>query len=238
MTGTARPTWLFLALVAFLALDLVRCTVARADEVSPVQPWGPDLTKTSRVVILGAPHTGKTTTIERITADAWRVVWFSPAWDDFDRPGRLVLSVRELERWPVLLRDEHARIVVRPEGDAPDELADEVRRLTRLVSAAKNLIVVFDEVGDYKGIPDADKALTRLFRRGRHDGVATILSSQVPTDIPKTCRRIASHVYCTLLERRAELAELSGDFGDDFAARVAAWTPYQAPALWRSRGLT
>ena len=197
------------------------------------QPWGLDLTAGSREIVLGVPRTGKSTYAERLVSTAWRVVWFTPT-DDYRAPGRLVVSVDELEEFPALLDDPHCRIVVEPKGEDSAELAAEVKRLVVLCRKARDLVLVLDEVGDYS--KHADGLLKALFRKVRHHGLAVVLVSQVATDIPLTCRRVASRCVCFLQEHPAELTELAKVYGDAFAAQVASWRPFDPPAIWRSRG--
>jgi hypothetical protein len=195
------------------------------------QPWG-QLAKGDKIVILGVPLSGKSTLAEKIVAGAWRVVWFDPA-GDYGKPGRLSLSPAELERWPRLLDDDHARIVINPKGETDRELGDEFLAVTNLVRKAgdkQGLIFVADEVGDYRA--GAEGRINWLFRRGRHHGIVPILVSQVATDIPLKSRKLASQVYCLQQDHVDELKELARVYGDDYAHRVQAWRKYDPPVVW------
>lgn len=203
------------------------------------QPWGPHLSGSSRVVILGLPESGKSTLVEKLTADAHRVIFFDAGGDDYDKPGRLVLSVAELAKYPAFLNDPHCRIVIRPRARDGAGLAEECHSLLDTLGLwqrpppRRNLIVAFDEVGDYRQWAEHD--LKVAFRRARHLAIGVILASQFATDIPLTSRRAASHVYCLAQSHRVELDALAKDYGEDFAARVEAWRHYEPPVEWVSR---
>ncbi|MHB1843227.1 MAG: hypothetical protein ACYCWW_00150 [Deltaproteobacteria bacterium] len=193
-----------------------------------MQPWG-TLEHTDRIVILGLPTSGKTWLAERLVAPAWRVVWFDPA-GDYGKPGRVEVTPDELERWPRLVNDPHLRLVVTPQGETGRELAEDLTRVTNIVRKKGDLVFVADEVGDYRVY--AEGRLGWLFRRGRHDGIATVLVSQVGTDIPLTCRKTASRVYCLAQHHPDELQKLAAIYGEAYAARVAAWQKYDPPIVW------
>lgn len=194
------------------------------------QPWGNDLTKTSREIIVGMPYSGKSTLAERLTRTAYRVVWFSPE-TDYEKPGRLVVTMPQLKRYPDLLLDPHLRLVVRnPENADGKVLAANLASLIDLCRWAEDLVLVCDEVGDYR--EESERVLNKLFRRGRHKGIATVLVSQVPTDIPYKCRKIASRVWCFKQSHADELKELRQLYGDSFAATAASWEPFDLPAVW------
>lgn len=203
------------------------------------QPWGPHLSGSSRVVILGLPESGKSTLVESLTRDAHRAIFFDAGGDDYAKPGRLVLTAAELAHYPRLLSDPHLRLVIRPEGRDGKELAAEVHTLLETLGLwqrpppKRNLVLALDEVGDYRAWAEHD--LKTIFRRGRHLGIGIVLASQFATDIPLTSRRAASHMYCLAQSHRAELDALEADYGEQFAADVAAWRHYQPPVTWTSR---
>lgn len=206
-------------------------------EASVTQPWG-DLQFGQRIIVMGEPLSGKSTLAEKLTADAHRVLWFDMC-GDYERRGRLGVSVDELARWPALLDDPHARIVVRPQSEDDNGLSSEALQVLQLCERAGEAfdstgrggrVLVYDEVGDYRRYSEG--TLNRLFRRGRHYGLVPILVSQVATDFPLTSRRIASHVYCLAQSHDSELAALEGTYGKDFAARVRAWRHYEPPVVW------
>ncbi|MBS2026188.1 MAG: hypothetical protein JST92_27620, partial [Deltaproteobacteria bacterium] len=80
------------------------------------QPWGSQLHGASRVIVLGLPTCGKSVLAEKLASDAHRALFYTPT-EDYAAPGRLVLKPRELLRWPKLLEDPHARIVVHAEAE-------------------------------------------------------------------------------------------------------------------------
>lgn len=198
---------------------------------------------------MGEPMSGKSTLAEKLTADAHRVLYFDLC-GDYDKPGRLVVTIDELEKWPELLDDRHSRVVVAVQGDDEKSIAAEALRTLQACelagadfdrarkagpgvsvrSKSAGRVVVFDEVGDYRRY--AESTLNRLFRRGRHYGLVPILASQVATDFPLTCRRLASHVSCLAQSHDGELEALEQIYGADFATRVRAWRHFQPPVLW------
>jgi len=194
-----------------------------------MQPWGSHLKGNARVLIMGLPECGKTTFARTLTADAFRAVFFDPA-GDYSAPGRLDVTLAELQKWPGLLDDPHARIVVKPQADDERGLAAEARVLINLAFEAGDLVLVLDEVGDYG--KHAAGPLSKLVRRGRHEGIASVLVSQFATDFPKTCRRAASDVYGFLQKHPDDLAALEHVYGPAFSARVASWRKYEPPAAW------
>ncbi len=198
------------------------------------QPWG-QLKPTDKVLILGLPTSGKSTLAEKLVSDAHRVCWFDPA-GDYSRPGRLTLSPAELERWPQLLDDPHLRLVIEPETEEERDLGAEFKTVSTLVRHAgdkRGLVLVADEVGDYRA--GAEGRINWWFRRGRHHNVATVLVSQVATDIPLKARKLASRVYCLAQEHPGELDALEEVYGHDFRVRVEAWRKYDAPVEWSQR---
>lgn len=196
-----------------------------------MQPWGDELNAGDREIIIGLPGDGKTTLAEGLLASAWRSVTFTPDEEDFRLPGRLVVTVAELERWPRLLAEPHLKLAVEPRDLSGEGLAREVTALVELAFKARNLILVLDEVGDYRR--QAEHSLNRLMRRCRKKGVVPVLISQVATDIPLTCRRVATRVRCLGQHERSELKALGDEYGDTFAAMVAAWKRFEPPVTWR-----
>jgi hypothetical protein len=193
----------------------------------------------AREIILGMNGTGKTRYAERLSALAWRAVFFSPV-PDFAKPGRLFVTISYLEQWPGLLDDPHARIAIDVQADTQEGIAAELRRLVRLLREATKrkdspggFVVVLDEVGDY--VRAAEEIIKSLFRRCRHNGFAVVLISQVATDIPYRCRKLATRVNTFGQEHEGELRELASIYGQSYADAVRAWTPGTGPVIWRSR---
>lgn len=184
---------------------------------------GSYLTHESRVVVLGLPRYGKTRLIRDVlTADSERVLFHDLLGHDYSAPGRIRLSIDELEAHSYLLEREHVRIVVVCSNPAdPDTIVDEVSRIYQLVYPAPGkIVVVFDEVGRHGR--RTDKLLNGFFSTGSHYGIATILASQKATDIPLGARTTASDCYCFGQHHPKELQVLFDCYGDVFAARAAS----------------
>jgi hypothetical protein len=180
------------------------------------------------VVILGLPYTGKTTEARRLITDAPRVIAFDPGGDYSAQLEPLELG--ELLERPEILARPHVRIAIQPAaGDAP-ELAQELASVERLARAARNLVLVLDEVGDYSR--SAGATLERLARNGRHQGLVSIYVSQCAVDIPRTVRRLATRVISFRQEDPDDLEILRERYGDPFAQRAARWQRGQPPATW------
>lgn len=113
------------------------------------------------------------------------------------------------------LKQAKFRLAVIPdELDIDQELEDTIR----LVRAAGNAVLVFDEVGDYR--QKNEQTLNRIARNGRHDGIVPIYVSQVAIDIPYTVRRLATRVYSFAQFHPADIKALSEVYGESFAQSV------------------
>jgi hypothetical protein len=198
-----------------------------------MQPWGV-LNEGERHVLMGVSGTGKTTLVKRLTAEAFRCLWFDPE-GEYAAPGRLVVKVAELERWPGLLVDPHARIVVEPTDDDPEAMAEDVGALCSLLLHFKRLpmVVVFEELGDYGRLPAAEKGLSRLWKKGRKRGLVPLACSQVATDIPLHVRKQATDAWVTSQDHAGEIAEVERIYGPQMAERARSWQRWQPPAHWR-----
>lgn len=195
-----------------------------------MQPWGA-LEQGQRLVVTGVSGTGKTTFASRLVASAWRVLWLDPE-GELAVPGRLSLTVTELERWPALLDDPHMRLVVWFESDDEEGQGSEVTRLvTLLMSRCRDAVVVMEEVGDYRRWAEA--AINKLFRKGRKRGLVPVLCSQVQTDLPLTARKQATDAYLFAQVHESELNELERVYGTDARRRVEHAVPYR-PTHWVS----
>ena len=202
------------------------------------QPFGP-LVYCSHEIVLGVQQSGKTTLVRERLASARRVVFATPHPGDYADDGELV-TVDELRRQPELLDGVVCRLVV-PLGDEErdDDEADEVeardvlqlvRFVRREAPARGPLVLVLDEVGDYRRRCEA--TLGRLHRNGHHRGVASVLISQCATDIPPTCHRNATRVVSLLQTRTEDLDALEAQYGATFRERAARWQRGDPPALW------
>lgn len=202
------------------------------------QPWG-ELNLGDRLVVMALPTFGKTTLCEKLAAPADRALFFSTV-RDFEKPERGVFTVEQLEAHPELLADPHSRIAVRAEATSGKPLASEVEALIECLEyAGRNFdrtgrggrVVVFDEVGDYRR--HLEDRLNTVFRKGRHFGIVPIFASQVATDLPLKCRKLASRVLCLGQRHADELKELR-IYGAGFAERVGRWAKYEPPIEWRA----
>lgn len=200
------------------------------------QPFGP-LFYNSHEVVLGVQQSGKTTLVRERLASARRVLFATPHPDDYVDDGELV-DVETLARRPELLDGVVCRLVV-PLGsedreDEDDGSALDVLKLVRLVRREApergSLVLVLDEVGDYRKRCEGE--LTKLHRNGHHRGVASVLISQCATDIPPSCHRNATRVASLLQTRSVDLDALETEFGPEFREAVARWRPGDPPAVW------
>jgi hypothetical protein len=193
-------------------------------------PWG-DLVKIDRIIILGMPFTGKTYFAAKLTKSADRVLFFDVVGDYRKAANSTEFTIDELEANPNVLDLPRFKISVRPSDDDERAIVADLERMLALAREKKNMVVVLDEVGDYSLL--GQRALTKVFRNGRHYGLATVLVSQVATDIPKTCRRISTRLYSFLQEDPSDLAALEEKAGSEFAAKVKSWKEGDPPAVWQ-----
>jgi hypothetical protein len=184
-----------------------------------VRPWG-KFRPGERVIILGLPFTGKSKLAAKLVEGADRVLFFDPCRDYANYAGAKEITVSQLMDNPKLLSQPRFRYSIVPESeDVEDELDD----LIALARAVKNVLIVFDEVGDYRQY--AEHALNKVARNGRHDGLVPIYVSQVAVDIPLTVRRLATRVYSYLQVDVRDIKALAGQYGQDFADGVANSKP-------------
>lgn len=201
-----------------------------------MQPWG-DLAIGERLVVMGLPTFGKTTLCESLAAEADSALFVS-TFRDYEKVCRGVATVAQLERYPALLTEDHSRIAVRLEAQSGKPLADEVARVLTCVKRAGQhfdnhgfggRVLILDEVGSYRR--HLEDQLNEVFRGGRHYGVVPIFASQVATDLPLKCRKLASKVLCLGQRHADELKELR-IYGANFAERVGRWAKYEPPIIW------
>lgn len=202
------------------------------------QPWG-ELNIGDRIVMMGLPTFGKSTLAEKLTAEADAAIFVS-TFHDYEKTERGVATVDQLEKYPALLSDPHSRIAVRLSHSSGRACAEEVAAVIDCLKfAGRNFdrtghggrVAVFDEVGSYRRYLEDE--LNEVFRGGRHYGVVPIFASQVATDIPLKCRKLASRVLCLGQRHRDELKELE-IYGKPFAERVGRWAKYEPPIEWRA----
>jgi len=199
-----------------------------------VNPYGQYFTHESRVIVLGLPRYGKTRLVRDVlTADCTRVIWYDVTGHDYYAPGRIPLSISELEAHPNLLESDVVRLVVIAQnpGD-PDSLRDEAARIIDMVFPRPGRIVtVFDEMQSHHR--KSDKIINSLFARGNHFGIVPVLCSQTATDIGLGARKNASDVYCFGHHHPLELKAVYDCYGDIYAGKVAASHKGDAPIHWQ-----
>jgi hypothetical protein len=196
----------------------------------PAKPLGPDFIKGDRIVIVGLPLSGKTYLAGKLTKDCPRILFFDPYHDYVEAAGATEISADELIENPKLLAASTFRYAVIPDED---DLAEQLYSVVKFARAAGDLVLVMDEVGDYKR--NAQLTLEKLARNGRHNGLVPIYVSQVAMDIPRTVRRIASRVYSFRQEDIEDIEALRERYGDAFAQKVKNLPPHEF-ALWRLPG--
>jgi len=184
--------------------------------------------------VLGLPRYGKTRLVrDTLTADCTRVIYHDVIGHDYYAPGRLPLSITELEAHRYMLDDEFVKLVViaRDAGD-PDSLTDEVGRIIDLIYPRPGrMVVVFDEVGRHHR--KSEKILNSIFATGNHFGIVPILCSQKATDIPLGTRITASDVYSFGQHHPKELGALYDCYGDIYASKVAILHRGDSCVHWR-----
>jgi hypothetical protein len=182
----------------------------------PAKPLGSFRTF-ERIVVIGLPLSGKTTLAAKLTKGCPRVVYIDPENDYAALTGAVEIPADALLADPGILDKPTFRYAITfGEGEPPDYIAD----LTRIIRAAGDLVLVYDEVGDYNE-GHAGATLKRMARTGRHDGIVSIYVSQVAVDIPKTVRRLATTVYSFRQVHPHDLKALSEVYGETFADKVA-----------------
>lgn len=198
-----------------------------------MQPFGLYLTHESRVIVLGLPRFGKTRLIRDVlTSDCERVLFHDITGHDYYAPGRLPVTVEELEAHPYLLEQDYMRIVVIAQSASdPDVILDEVKRIQLLVWTVGNMVVVFDEVGAHAR--KSERQLNSFFARGSHHRIATILAAQKATDIPLGARVTCSDCYCFGQHHPKELQALYDCYGDKFAVQASEIQKGSNPIHWR-----
>lgn len=188
-------------------------------------PWGP-FHVADRVMILGISYTGKTTKAAELAKSADRVLAFDPL-HDYARFGYEEISVGELSERPELLDAPRFKIAAIPDEE---DLQNDLSLFVRLARDAGNVVVIFEEVGDYsaEGFPE----LNKIARNGRHEGIVPIFVSQCAVDIPKVVRRTATYVYSFRQQEPDDLRQLEGRCGADFVARAKVAWEKGTYALW------
>ena len=178
-------------------------------------------------MILGLPLTGKSRLAAKLTEGADRVIFFDPMSDYAAYAGARQTTLNELAEHPEWLSEPRFRIAIVPDGE---DYEGEVAETISIAYQVRNLILVFDEVGDYRSV--TERMLNRVSRTGRHSGIVPIYVSQVATDIPLTVRRLATRVYSFTQFFERDLSALESVYGIGFTDRVkklrkgehATWT--------------
>lgn len=162
------------------------------------------------------PFTGKSKLAAKLTAEAERVVFFDPCHDYGAYAKAKEITVSQLLDNPKLLQQPSFRYAVIPNDETIDE---DLYATITLVRAAKNAVIVLDEVGDYRKSNEA--ILNKLARNGRHDGIVPVYVSQVAVDIPLSVRRLTTRVYSYWQAHKEDIEALAEYYGEDFANNVA-----------------
>ena len=195
----------------------------------PKHPWGP-FQPGDRVIIIGLPLSGKTYLAGKLTAPAKRILFFDPYHDYEEAAGAEEIAADDLIADPKILNKSEFRYAIIPDEDF---LAEQLEDVVSIARAAGNLVLVMDEVGDYKR--NATLTMEKLARNGRHNGIVPVYVSQVAMDIPRTVRRIATRVYSFRQEDIDDIEALSERYGEDYANRVRNLGLHRH-ALWTLKG--
>lgn len=197
----------------------------------PPHPWG-EFIPGDRVIIIGLPLSGKTYLAAKLTKTAQRVLYFDPYHDYSDAADAIEITADQLIDDPKLLNVSEFRYAIIPDEDY---MADQLEDVVTIARAAGNLVLVMDEVGDYKR--EAALTLEKLARNGRHNGIVPVYVSQVAMDIPRTVRRIATRVYSFRQEDIDDLDALSERYGEKYAQKVSQ-LPLHEYELWTLKGFS
>lgn len=195
----------------------------------PKNPTG-QFVKGDRVVIIGLPMSGKSYLAAKLTKDAPRVLYFDPFHDYAQTAGAVEISADALIERPTILNRSTFNFAIIPDED---DLALQLEEVVKVARAAGDLVLVLDEVGDYKR--EATLELEKLARNGRHNGLVPVYVSQVAMDIPRTVRRLATRVYSFRQEDKDDIDALSERYGEAFALKVST-LPLHEHALWTLPG--
>ncbi len=204
-------------------------------EKLPANPVG-DFIYGDRVIIIGLPLSGKTYLAAKLTRNVPRILFFDPyhdyghGMDGEDAAGAEEIAADTLIENPRLLAKPRFRYAIIPDEN---DIAMQLEEVVMIARAAGNLVLVMDEVGDYKD--NAKKTLEKLARNGRHNGLVPIYVSQVAMDIPRTVRRIATRVYSFRQEDIDDLDALSERYGEKYAAEVSSLKEHEY-RLWTMKG--
>lgn len=207
----------------------------RAARAMGKQPWGAYLNREKRVVVLGAPRHGKTRGIrDNLTADSERCWFYDLMEHDYWGPGRLAITVPQMEAYPHFLRHTHSRLVILPSPGATSDariIKSDVSRINKLARWARDLVLVYDEMQVHRRVDEGE--INSLFANGNHYGIVPIAAGQYATCIPLGARKACSDAYVYAEHHHKELAEIHDCYGDIFAAKVNQLTRGDMPLHWR-----
>jgi hypothetical protein len=146
------------------------------------------------------------------------------------------VTVGELERRPSILAAEQVRLVVCSMARDEAELGAEVERVAQVARAARDLLLIWEEVGDYcdpqQPCPGAPFCLSKLARNGRKQGLPCVWISQCAVEIPLKVRRQATRIVSFGQSEVLDVTALEARCGEPFAAQVRAWRKGEPPAIW------
>lgn len=198
-------------------------------EKMPAKPVG-DFIPGDRIIIIGLPLSGKTFLAAKLTANVPRILYFDPYHDYQEAAGAEEIAADSLIENPRVLAKARFRYAVIPDEN---DIAQQLEDVVSLARATGNLVLVMDEVGDYKR--NAQLTLEKLARNGRHNGIVPIYVSQVAMDIPRTVRRIATRVYSFRQEDIEDLDALRERYGEKYATEVSSLKLHEY-RLWTLKG--
>lgn len=194
-------------------------------------------------VIVGAPGAGKTSQIQCELRDVpapRRMIFDIEAEGEFNAAG-VVVRTTEAIRQALIAAGPRGPVgvVYQPGTDDPVLLRKRFDTFCRLAFAARNVLVVVDELADVDS-PNPREVVpgwAQLLRRGRKRGIGFIVGTQRPADMNNRIWSFATRMRVGALADSDDVRELAGVVMVD-RAEVAALLPGEWIERDRTKGAT